>query len=342
MSIIASFMRAQQTQKLSYSQEEIEEICEEVEEVVDESEGIDTDVDDVAVAEDAVETMEAMVDLVSGMTGMSQEAYVQSMAVVEGILRTARLPVDPYTISTEEVATVEPAARKEEFTDKVKSSAGKLKDAIVETTRKIFKAIKEFFNRVFDKIARVRAGAASKVEAFKSVKEVNVPAEMTKTVNEIDQFKSVSAQVGAKAVAGVKQLQADGTQVLSSISKIRVPAGMVGEPTWDDTTGVLNVQWPEFNGAFVKISGETMSKVMSSVVEICDDILKQRDALKGSVLAKDDSVVDGIAKDEAAAKKFTAALKMVNGVYKMWITYAGRVTSALVACKPVAEEKPAE
>ena len=317
---------------LALSKEEIEPEVLNADEVIPdeiESDDLDREFDDLGQTEDAVTTLESLVDLVTGLTTFTAESYTSAMQVVHGVMHTARLPVDAATLSTESDESTDVATRKQDFGDKVKSNASNIKNAVVTAIKRLFAMLTKFFNQAFDRIGRAGKEAQAVGAALGDDARFEVQTDLAKMLPQIGSLKTVSANIGRVAVDAVKQIKTSGVNdnydKLRDVARISLPSGLIGNPSWDASSGRLNVEWAQKQDHKSTIGGAVMRKALDVIVEICADIVKQRDALKGSVLTQSESAVGGVLKDEAQTKQFNAALKLVNGIYKGWINYVGRV-----------------
>lgn len=308
-----------------------------------ESAELDEGVEEVAVAEDAVATMESMVEFIGSLATYSPESYTSSMQVVHGLMHTARLPVDGVMLSTEASDVSTDAQRKDNFAERVKGNAGKIKDAIVVGIRKLFAMLSKFFSQFFDRVERVKAAAATAGAALGDDLKFEVSTALGGALPKFGELKTVSAKVGQISVAAIKAVKASGSTTdsydkLREVTKIALPSGLPGSPAWDTAAGTLNVDWSEADKGTVTVGGAVMRKAMDNVVEICDDILKQRVALKGTVLENDGTTAPNFKGDEEA-KQFSQALKLINGLYKTWANYVGRLCAlaTTAAKRPVKE-----
>lgn len=353
MSIIKQMLRTQgATGTLNLSKEEFDELETEVLGVVeDESDEIDEEFDEVEAVEGAAASLEQLANfLAKDVVGLSAEGFVSLTNTANGILAIAGVGSEMTNFSTESDEEATPEARKESMGDKLRQKAGNLKDAGVEALRKLFRIIQGFFEKFFGRIESVKKAAAGKAQQLSGVgtAKIQVSHEWAKQMQKMSDLERVSKEIGGKAVNAIKSMKVGGDSTtaagqLSAIAHTRLPAGLVGNPNFDSASGRLNYEFPEIKGGSTAYIQPAMGKAaLESVVRICDDILAQRNNLRGSVLTEQEKRLYSSFGQEGAAQSFTKALKLVNGVYKSWITYAGRVCMGITHAIGTAGAAPAE
>ena len=236
---------------LALSKEEIEpEVLNSDEVIPDEieSDDLDREFDDLGQTEDAVTTLESLVDLVAGLTTFTTESYTSAMQVVHGVMHTARLPVDTVMLSTESDETTDVATRKQDFGDKVKANASNIKNALVTAAKRLFAMLVKFFSQAFDRIGNIGKSAQAAGAALGDDARFEVQTDLAKMLPDLGSLKTVSANVGRVCVDSVKQIKTSGVtenyDKLREVARITLPASLIGSPSWDSSTGKLNVEWP--------------------------------------------------------------------------------------------------
>ena len=351
MSMIANIMRDSRKSAVLLSQEEIEDVVDVVDELEPEANEIDDQFEEVEAAEEAAVTLEALADLILGLPGLSQESYVQSMAVVAGITRTAALPVDSFELSTEDAEGVTPEERKTTFADKAKATAGKIKDAAIEGIKRLFAMLRDFVMKFFDRIEKLGGAAASRIKALKAD---GAPAEITyqsvlePLVRSIGDLKKANAQLGGKATEAISKLKVGGDNTaayesLKAITSFKIPK-LFGSPQLEPE-GKLTYAWPVENRDPNLTHTVTTAYVIDrlwDVVDICNTITAQRGVLKNSALSANEASLSRVFGAEESAKQFGSALKLINGVYKSWVSYVGRVCNEVVKMTSPSNAKQTE
>lgn len=340
MSFIGNIIKTQRQGVEQLSLEEIEEIVESVDDLESDSDEIDSTLDEIDSAEEAVATMESLIDLIGTFSGgLSQESYVQSMSVVSGVLRTARLSGDLMELSTEDAESETPEARKTGLAEKIRANAGKVKDAVVEGIRRLFGVIRDFIMKFFDRIERLGEAAKSRIEALKAPEapeQFSVPKSLVSILDSMNALKSANAQLGSKATEAVGRIKVGGDNnaaisALRDVTNFQVPK-LFASPHMDSASGRLVVEWPaELNASDrTEVSKAKLADALQQVVAICDVIKNQRNVLKNSALTANEASLSRVFNAEESAKQFGAALKLINGVYKSWASYVGRVCNEVV------------
>ena len=350
MSMIANIMRDSRKSAVLLSQEEIEDVVDVVDELEPEANEIDDQFGEVEAAEEAAVTLEALADLILGLPGLSQESYVQSMAVVTGITRTAALPVDSFELSTEDAEGVTPEERKTTFADKAKATAGKIKDAAIEGIKRLFAMLRDFVMKFFDRIEKLGGAAASRIEALKAdgaPEEFSVPKGLIPIVDSVFALKNVNAQLGGKATEAISKLKVGGDnnaayEALRGITSFKIPK-LFANPQIDPSSGSLSFEWPAIDAATKdRVSKGKLVDALQQVVAICDVIKAQRGVLKNSALSANEASLSRVFGAEESAKQFGSALKLINGVYKSWVSYVGRVCNEVVKMTSPSNAKQTE
>lgn len=353
MSIIQQMIRNQgMSGTLVLSKEEFDELETEVLGVVeDESDEIDEEFDEVEAVEGAAASLEQLAAfLAKDVTGLSTEGYTHLMNTANGILAAAGVGGQMTNFSTESDEEATPEARKETMGDKLRQKAGNLKDAGMEAIKKLFRIIQGFFEKFFGRIESVKKAAAGKAQQLSGVgtAKIKVSAEWAKQMQKMGELERVSKEIGAKSVAAIKMVKhgTDGLEAVSkiaAITRVRIPAGLVGNPTFVPDEGRITYEFPELKGGTTAYIQPAMGKTaLESVVRICDDILAQRNALRGSVLTEQEKRVYTTFAQGDAAKSFNQILKMINDTYRGWVTYVGRVCMGITHAIGTAGAAPAE
>lgn len=324
--------------KTNYSAEELEELeveaSEEVEELVEvEADEIDAEFEEVEQVEEAATSLEAMADFIDAeLTGLSQEGYAHLMEAGNAVLSTARIyNQEMMSFSAEDGEAESKEARKESATSKFREKAGSLKDAAIEAIKRLFAAIKKFFADFFDRIAKVKKVAAAKKAAIDVNGKVMMPKAWAEGIKGLKQLVVANNTIGKAATNAIKHMREGGNgveayQKLSAIESISLPAALIGAPKFADHK--LQYTLPE-KGEAVEVSGRDAQAALTFVVDICAEIENQRKELKGSVLSKDEKAAFKIAQSDSG-EAFSKALKLINGVYKSWVAYTGKVCLGMV------------
>lgn len=338
---------------LTMSQEEFEAVeTELLEELPEESEDIDDEFDQVEQTEEAAASLESMAEMISSLPGLSVAAYGNVMKAANHALGAAGIYSQVTALSTEDEGEATDAERKDSAADRLKARAGGLKDAVIQTIRKLIAVIKGFFNTYFDRVERMKRGAISKLQSIKDGATIKVSMEWARQFTKMRELQSVSEAFGNKAIDAIKGIKAggDSTNAFEKLSSLRnhsFPSGLIGNPRFEGDTGKLMADFPANNGGSTQaIDSEKAKDALKVVIRVCDDLLKQRASLKGTALTADEKALSKASGTEASAESFSKSLKLVNGIYKGWCTYVAKVcqgvVSAISAASAPAAEKPAE
>lgn len=342
MSIVRDLMKASgHSAPLNLSKEELEELEDEVLDVVeDESDDIDDELEEVEQVDEAATSLEALADYVDGLTGLSQEGYTQLVNVANGILGAARVynAEQMMVFSAEDGEAATDEERKATAGSSFRQKAGALKDAGVEAMKRLWRVIADFFNKFFDRIERVKGAAAGKAAKFGNGEggELRVNNAWAKQYTKMGELATVSKSIGQKCVQAVSHIKvggnaAEGASKLASIAHTSLPSGLIGNPTFDSATGALKYELPKNDGAgFSRLAPAAGKAALDAVVGICDDILRQRQALRGTALTEQEKRMSAAFGAGGAAEQLSGALKLVNSVYKGWCSYVGRVCMGIV------------
>ena len=342
MSIVRELMaKGSVTTALNLSQEELEELQDEVLDVVeDESEELDDEFEEVETVDEAATSLEALADYVESLSGLSQESYTHLVKVGNGILGTARVynAEQMMVFSAEDGENATDEDRKQSASSSFRQKAGALKDAGIEAMKRLWRVIADFFNKYFDRIERVKSAAAGKAGKVGNGNggEMRVNTAWAKQYVTMGDLERASKDIGSKCVAAISHIKvggnaAEGASKLSAIANTKLPGSLIGSPAFDSATGALKYELPTTKGAgYTRLAPEKAKTALETVVRICDDILKQRQALRGSALTEQEKRMSAAFGAGGAAEQLSTALKMVNSVYKGWSSYVGRVCMGIV------------